>query len=602
MSSPVPTAAPDLNLDALLAPRTFCTINQGQRRAGLVRPGPRCSPRGRGKADLALVVAAAPQLQRAVARAAARADTVVVLRPHGAAGHDLALPHRGVLLGPGAGLWSPAFQAGLEGPAFRPRQQRPCMVVADTCAVAEHLLACSAARGLRVMGAVSTGRGGSVGWSDVVWAARELDPAPCLLVGLARLPDAESMARAAGAGLDLVLALLDHGPLAGWSDLPPGGPEARVAARALGITVVPSAGEATEAVFLLGRGVRRAGAVVRTAADNADRAALLDLVLDRSGHGAGVRQGDAAGPGARVDCLLHAGPPVNAEPAAVTLRLGGRLARAADDGWASEATLGALAALQAPAWPPISPPRRPRVQRSLAQRLADSWPQQLHELQIKQLLACYDIAAPPERLVTSSSGAGRAARELGFPVALKAVGPDLRGRLASGAVVLDVGSESAARQAFRDVAHACARLDPSPLLEGVLVSAMVGHRGQPAARRSPGREGHIRRTLRCSMLWPAESPPLLEVWLDRDRRGSRRAVLACPATRARCQEVAASLLATVGQGAATRRSLAQLLWRLGWLGEDMQGRLRWLWLDTLALSAAGSAPVVIDGCGLQSED
>jgi len=255
---------------------------------------------------------------------------------------------------------------------------------------------------------------------------------------------------------------------------------------------------------------------------------------------------------------------------------------------AGDATLQALAQMQSPArWTPSRTLRRPRVGRADALRLLDGWRASLHELQIKSLLRCYGLNGPSEELTSSSSGASRAAREVGFPVAVKAVGPRLRGRLPLGAVALGVPNESAVRQAFREVLNTCGDRDPAPLLEGVLVSAMVD----------------LPAFLDCTLEWPRGCPPLL---LARARVAHLEVSpepLVCPASLDACRDVAHALLGRVQlpTGAAQVQHLARFLWRLSWVGADLSGRMSWLRLDTISLPSARTAPLIIDGYGEQTE-
>jgi succinyl-CoA synthetase beta subunit len=75
----------------------------------------------------------------------------------------------------------------------------------------------------------------------------------------------------------------------------------------------------------------------------------------------------------------------------------------------------------------------------------------------------------PEALVTTARDAGRAARRLGLPVALKAVAPDLPHKTEAGAVVLGLASAAAVRAA----AARLQRRRRGARLEGLLVQRMA---------------------------------------------------------------------------------------------------------------------------------
>src|SRR5262249_40619050 len=69
----------------------------------------------------------------------------------------------------------------------------------------------------------------------------------------------------------------------------------------------------------------------------------------------------------------------------------------------------------------------------------------------KQLLALYGIPVTLERLVTSAAEAVCAAEELGFPVAMKIVSPQILHKTEAGGVILQVAQADEARAAFERI-------------------------------------------------------------------------------------------------------------------------------------------------------
>ncbi|HWH98838.1 MAG TPA: acetate--CoA ligase family protein, partial [Propionibacteriaceae bacterium] len=69
------------------------------------------------------------------------------------------------------------------------------------------------------------------------------------------------------------------------------------------------------------------------------------------------------------------------------------------------------------------------------------------------LLACYDIPLLETRLATSMESAAEMAGELGFPVVMKATRPGLIHKSELGAVRLGLSNESAAREAYQEIAR-----------------------------------------------------------------------------------------------------------------------------------------------------
>jgi acetate---CoA ligase (ADP-forming) len=90
----------------------------------------------------------------------------------------------------------------------------------------------------------------------------------------------------------------------------------------------------------------------------------------------------------------------------------------------------------------------------------------------RRLLAAAGLPVVPARLVQSADEAAKAATELGEPVCLKVVSPQIMHKTDIGGVRLDVPArEQAVRDAFEAVSGA-ARLVDGAVLEGVLVSPM----------------------------------------------------------------------------------------------------------------------------------
>lgn len=97
--------------------------------------------------------------------------------------------------------------------------------------------------------------------------------------------------------------------------------------------------------------------------------------------------------------------------------------------------------------------------------------QQLSEHAAKQLLRAYGIRVPREQLVTSAAAAVRAAGLVGYPVVMKASGPQLAHKTELGLVKVGLTSASQIRDAYRELTDV-ARYENVPL-DGILVCQMV---------------------------------------------------------------------------------------------------------------------------------
>ncbi len=98
----------------------------------------------------------------------------------------------------------------------------------------------------------------------------------------------------------------------------------------------------------------------------------------------------------------------------------------------------------------------------------------LDEVESKQLLAAYGIPTVRTRRVKATADdAMAAARDIGYPVALKILSPDLSHKSDAGGVLLDIADESALRAAAREMLACVGALRPDARIEGFSVQAMA---------------------------------------------------------------------------------------------------------------------------------
>lgn len=97
----------------------------------------------------------------------------------------------------------------------------------------------------------------------------------------------------------------------------------------------------------------------------------------------------------------------------------------------------------------------------------------INEARAKALLAASGIRAPHERLARDAEEAARAAREIGFPVAVKVVSADILHKTEVGGVALNLASADAVRAAVALMAQTIPGHLPTARIDGYLVSEMV---------------------------------------------------------------------------------------------------------------------------------
>ncbi|MCG7361421.1 acetate--CoA ligase family protein [Roseomonas sp. ACRSG] len=93
----------------------------------------------------------------------------------------------------------------------------------------------------------------------------------------------------------------------------------------------------------------------------------------------------------------------------------------------------------------------------------------LDEAEGKTLLAAHGVPVVAERVATNEEEAAAAARALGWPVVMKVLSPDILHKSDCGGVRLGIGSEEAAREAFRAIMRSARAAHAEALIRGVVV-------------------------------------------------------------------------------------------------------------------------------------
>lgn len=97
----------------------------------------------------------------------------------------------------------------------------------------------------------------------------------------------------------------------------------------------------------------------------------------------------------------------------------------------------------------------------------------LPEYQAREVLKAYGIPVPKVRAVLDADAAAEAAREIGYPVALKVASPDISHKTDVGGVALGLADESALRGAFATMEATVALRVPEARIDGFEVEQMV---------------------------------------------------------------------------------------------------------------------------------
>jgi acyl-CoA synthetase (NDP forming) len=97
----------------------------------------------------------------------------------------------------------------------------------------------------------------------------------------------------------------------------------------------------------------------------------------------------------------------------------------------------------------------------------------LTEFASKKILAAYGVNCPPELLCTSLEETLQAAKNMGYPVALKAVSPQIQHKTEAGIIRLDLEDEDAVQHAYGEVLEKARTFDTSAQIEGILCQKMI---------------------------------------------------------------------------------------------------------------------------------
>ena len=97
----------------------------------------------------------------------------------------------------------------------------------------------------------------------------------------------------------------------------------------------------------------------------------------------------------------------------------------------------------------------------------------LGEIEGNEILKCYGFNTLPARLAGSEEEAASIAGEIGFPVAMKIVSPQILHKTDAGGVVLGLRNGEETKRAFREIVKGAKKYSPDAVISGVLVEKMA---------------------------------------------------------------------------------------------------------------------------------
>ncbi|MBL9102804.1 MAG: acetate--CoA ligase family protein [Myxococcales bacterium] len=120
--------------------------------------------------------------------------------------------------------------------------------------------------------------------------------------------------------------------------------------------------------------------------------------------------------------------------------------------------------------PAPAPPRFDEAALARAEEVLRSAGQVLSEHESKVVLRGFGVEITRQAVASSASGAAQFAEQIGWPVVLKALSPDLRRKQDVGAVVLGLTTAAAVRRAYAAILASVEQHAPTARLDGVLVA------------------------------------------------------------------------------------------------------------------------------------
>ena len=121
---------------------------------------------------------------------------------------------------------------------------------------------------------------------------------------------------------------------------------------------------------------------------------------------------------------------------------------------------------------PVGEAQKRAAEQILAEHanLREEW---LPQSAVKGLLRLYGIPFPKEKIARTAAEAAQAAAEIGFPVAIKVVSPDIAHKSEVGGVALGLNSAAEVERAYAEMMERLRAAAPQARITGVLVQQMV---------------------------------------------------------------------------------------------------------------------------------
>ena len=123
----------------------------------------------------------------------------------------------------------------------------------------------------------------------------------------------------------------------------------------------------------------------------------------------------------------------------------------------------------------VVPPKRPLL--TVLRNVAAENREVLTEAKAKTFLEYYNFPVVRTRTATTENDAALLASQLGYPVVLKILSPQITHKSDAGGVALDLTNENEVREAFKEIMQRAKQYDPDADILGVTVQPMIKRQG-----------------------------------------------------------------------------------------------------------------------------
>lgn len=110
---------------------------------------------------------------------------------------------------------------------------------------------------------------------------------------------------------------------------------------------------------------------------------------------------------------------------------------------------------------------------SIIQKAKDEGRSALSEIEAKKVFAAYGLPVTNSKLATSSEEAVKFAKEIGFPIVMKIVSPDILHKSDAGGVKVDINSEEEVRTCFQEIMQNAKAYKADAEIQGVVIQEMA---------------------------------------------------------------------------------------------------------------------------------